>query len=68
MCFAILRVSYRNGTEPTTLREVATAEELSKITEELTSRDGVRKVTSFFPYLSKELVSEWKDTFHEKSN
>ena len=63
MCYAILRVSYRNGTEASTLREVTSEDELNKAVEELTSREGVKQVTTFLPHLSRELVSEWKCTY-----
>lgn len=67
MCYAVIRISYRNGTEPVTLKEVQSPEELTKLIDELKTRDGVRKVITFVPYLSCELVSEWRDTFHDNS-
>jgi hypothetical protein len=64
MCYAILRVSYKNGTEPVTLREVNSPAELDNVIKELMEKSGVQKVTSFFPHETTELVSEWKTILH----
>lgn len=65
MCFAVIRVSYKVASEPATLAEVASEEELLKKIEELSNRDGVRKITYYKPHKTIELVSEWKETIHE---
>lgn len=64
MCYAILRVSYRNGAEPITLKEVTGPGELDSVLKELMDKTGVRKVTSYFPHETTELVSEWKTVLH----
>ena len=65
MCYAILRVSYKNGTEPVTLKEVETPEDVTKGIAELREKPGVQKITSYFPYQTIELVSEWKTSEHK---
>lgn len=68
MCHAILHISYQRDLEPRTLKEVTSEEELTKCLQELLLRAEVRKVITFFPYMSRELISEWKTTYYEKTN
>lgn len=64
MCYAILKVFYKSGTEPALLREVSGPGELVNVIHELMEKSGVQKVISYFPRETTELVSEWKTISH----
>jgi hypothetical protein len=68
MCFAIIKIDYRNATEQPQLVQVDTPEDLVPKIEEIKNRPEVKKVTWFIKYMSTELVSAWKDTIYEKGN
>ncbi|HEY6018443.1 MAG TPA: hypothetical protein VIY48_00630 [Candidatus Paceibacterota bacterium] len=64
MCYAILRISYKSSTESPACIVVEKREEMEDKIKELRNRDGVRKITSFLPHMTTELVSEWQETQH----
>lgn len=61
MCYAVVKVEYKNGTEPAALSEVSDENSLNANIADLKEKSGVKKISVFLPSLVHELVSEWRE-------
>jgi len=61
MCYAILKIDYRNASEPHALVVVETADELMGKIEEVQKRPEVQRVTWFIRHMSREVTQTWKE-------